>query len=202
MRSLLFLAAASTAIGLAPAPAAAQDAPGDRVNTVIIYGDDPCPPSSDDEIVVCARMDEGERYRIPEALREDNSPAANSWTNRVKSFEAVGRAGPLSCSTIGLGSELGCTAQMIEAAYAEKRAGPGIRAGELIAAARAERLSTIDAEAAATQARVEMIEREYMARVAREEGTESEAQSQAQATPSAPATSNPPAVPPADDGDD
>ena len=197
MKRLLALAAASATLGLAPAPAAAQDAPGDKVNTVIIYGDDACPESSGDEIVVCARMDESERYRIPAALRQDDSPAAQSWTNRVKTFETVGNFGPLSCSAIGLGGELGCTAQTIEAAYEERRAGPEVRAGELIAAARAERLSTVDAEAAATQARVEQIEREYMARIAREEGGETNAQ--AQAASDAPVTSNPLAVPPADD---
>ena len=40
------------------------------------------------------------------------------------------------------------SAEMIAAAYEEKRTGAGPRASELIAAARAERLSTIDAEAA------------------------------------------------------
>ena len=168
----LFSLVAATAIGLSPAPVLAQDAAGDRVNTVIIYGDDACPASADGEIVVCARMDEGERYRIPEALRQSSDPANEAWANRVKSFEAVGDFGPLSCSTIGAGSELGCTAQFIEAAYAEKRSGPGVRAGELIAAARGERLATIDAEAADTQARVEVLEREFMERARQEEAGE------------------------------
>jgi len=169
MKRLALLAAATTAIGLAPAPAAAQDAAGDKVNVLDVYGDDPCPQSTADEIVVCRRMDEDERYRIPEALRQSDDPANESWANRVRSFEAVGDFGPLSCTPIGAGSELGCTAQMIAAAYEEKRSAPGIRAGELIAAARAERLATIDAEAAETQARVEQIEREYMERIRREQ---------------------------------
>jgi hypothetical protein len=45
--------------------------------------------------------------------------------------------------------------------------------GELVSQAREDRLSTIDAEAAATQARVEVIEREYMDRIAREEAAAS-----------------------------
>ncbi len=163
---------ATAALGTAALPAAAQEAGGDRVNTVIIYGDDDCPASSGSEIVVCARLLESERYRIPESLRQSNDPTNEAWATRVQSYETVGDAGPLSCSTIGLGSELGCTAQFIEAAYAERRSGPGVRAGELIAAARTERLATIDAEAADTQARVEVLEREYMARVAREESGE------------------------------
>jgi hypothetical protein len=165
MKRLALLVVATSAFGIASSPVAAQDAAGDRVNTVIVYGDDACPPSTGDEIVVCARMDEGERYRIPEALRQVDNPANESWVNRVKSFETVGDFGPMSCSPVGAGGELGCTAQMIAAAYEERRTGPGIRAGELIAAAREERLAGIDAEAAATQARVEELERQYMERL-------------------------------------
>lgn len=153
-------------------PAAAQDTGGDKVNTLIVYGDDECPQSSAEEITVCARMAENERYRIPENLRESIDPANESWANRVQSFETVGNFGALSCSPVGLGGELGCTAQMIEAAYAEKAAGSDVRFGQLIAAARADRLSTIDAEAADTQARVEELERQYMEKVAREEAGE------------------------------
>lgn len=193
MRRLVLLAAAPLAIALAPAPATAQDAPGDKVNIVDVYGEDPCPQSSDDVIVVCRRMNEEERYRIPEALRQSDSPQNQSWSNRVQSFEAVGNFGPLSCSPIGLGGELGCTAQMIAAAYEEKRTGAGVRASELIAAARAERLSTIDAEAAATQARVEELERQYMERQAREGEAEV---AQDSAPPSSPVQVNPLAVPP------
>jgi hypothetical protein len=171
MKRLIPLAlAAATAI--AAAPAAAQDQAGDKVNTVIVYGDDECPVSEGDTITVCARVDESERYRIPEALRQSDDPANEAWANKVQSYEVVGDAGPLSCSTIGLGSELGCTARFIETAYAEKRTASGVRAGELIAAARAERLATIDAEAAETQARVEELERQYLERVQQEdEGT-------------------------------
>ena len=48
---------------------------------------------------------------------------------------------------------------------------PKIRFGELIAAERSRRLSTIDADAAATQARVEQAEKEYQERErARQDG--------------------------------
>lgn len=193
MKRLALLAAAPLAAVLAPAPAAAQDAPGDKVNLVDVYGEDPCPPSTDENvIVVCRRFDEGERYRIPEALRQSDSPQNQSWTNRVQSFEAVGNFGPLSCSPIGLGGELGCTAEMIAAAYEEKRTGNGQRAAELIAAARAERLSTIDAEAAETQARVEVLEREYLER----ENRASEAETPEDAAASTPVQVDPLAIPP------
>ena len=170
MRRLITIAAAFTALATVSGPAAAQDqGPEDKVNTLVVYGDDACPTSSGGEIVVCARMDESERYRIPQALRESSDPANESWVSRVKSFETVGDFGPLSCSTAGAGSELGCTAKFIEAAYQERAQGPDVRFSELIAAARAERLSTIDAEAAETQARVEELERQYMEKVRREE---------------------------------
>lgn len=192
MKRLALIATAPIAIAFAPAPAAAQDAPGDQINIVDVFGDDACPESNDNVIVVCRRMDEDERYRIPKDLRESNSAQNQSWTNRVQSFEAVGNFGPLSCSPVGLGGELGCTPQMIAAAYRERRNGSGVRASEIIAAQRAERLSTIDAEAAETQARVEELERQYLERQAREEGAAAEAP----APTEKPVTVNPLAVPP------
>src|SRR6187551_3108681 len=172
MNRLLVFATAVAAVAWLPAPAAAQTQAGDRVNTVIVYGDDECPQSSDTEIVVCARLDEEERYRIPEALRQSNNPANEPWANKVRAYETVGNFGALSCSPVGSGGELGCTAKMIEAAYQERATSSDVRAGELIAAARGERLETIDAEAAATQARVEELERQYMERVRAEEAGE------------------------------
>ncbi len=155
----------------AASPAWAQDEPAadsantDTVNLVIIYGDDDCPRSQTGEIVVCQRFDEDERYRIPENLRESSDPANKSWTERATTFETVGTFGAMSCTPTGYGGWSGCTAQLIEAAYAEKRGGQNVRAAQLIEEARAERLSAIDAEAAAEQARVEVIEKEYEAKL-------------------------------------
>ena len=169
MKRLIALAATAAIAGIAgAAPVSAQDQAGDRVNTVIIYGDDACPESTGDTITVCARMDESERYRIPPSLRQSDDPANRSWADRVRSFEAVGDFGPLSCSPAGAGGELGCTIKMIEAAYEERESGQNVRFGQLIAEARADRLADIDAEAAATQARVEELERAYMERLERE----------------------------------
>lgn len=150
---------------LATSPAAAQDDNLDTVNLVIIYGDDDCPASQGGEIVVCQRLDEDERYRIPATLRESSDPANQSWTERVKSFETVGAFGNLSCTPSGYGGWAGCTQQLIDAAYAERRGGSNVRAAQLIEEARRERLSTIDADAAAEQARVEELERQYQARL-------------------------------------
>ena len=157
-RLLALTAASAIAMGLGSAPAAAQDNGGDRVNQVIIFGEDECPQSTGDTITVCARLDESERYRIPPNLRTSNSPENESWTNRALALEAVGDFGPLSCTPVGAGGDLGCTIQMIEAAYEERASSSDVRFAELIAEERAERLSTIDADAAATQGRVEELE--------------------------------------------
>ncbi len=183
MKRLLRLLAATAMIGLWSAPAAAQDEAGDKVNTVIVYGEDDCTPSTEGELTICVRMDEQERYRIPEALRQSSSPANEAWANRVRSFEAVGDFGPLSCSPVGAGGELGCLTKIIDAAYAERRGGPGVRAAELIAEARGERLATIDAEAAETQARVEELERQYLERVRQEDAGETAPPAAPSATP-------------------
>lgn len=172
MTRLLAFATATAAFAFVSAPASAQQEAGDKVNTVIVYGDDECPQSSDNEIVVCARMEENERYRIPEALRQSNNPANEPWANKVRAYETVGSFGALSCSPVGSGGELGCTAKMIETAYQERATSSDVRAGELIAAQRAERLETIDAEAADTQARVEELERQYLERARAEEAGE------------------------------
>ena len=149
------------AAGSASTPSLAQDSGGDRVNQLIVFGNDPCPPPADGEITVCARKNEGERYRIPEALRQSDAPDNDAWNNRVLAYETVGRNGTLSCSPVGASGMTGCVSQLIKTAYAEKGMDPTIRFSQLIAIERAKRLSTIDAEAAETQARVEQLEKEY-----------------------------------------
>lgn len=108
------------AIGLAHAPAAAQT-PGDTIAEIIVYGNDPCPRSTDDEVVVCARRPEAERYRIPEKLREGGSlQSRTAWAARARSLEYVGRGGIQSCSPVGPGGHTGCLEQLIDAARAER----------------------------------------------------------------------------------
>lgn len=163
MKRLLAFSLTALGAALFVSPASAQDAsaPEPKVNQLIVYGNDKCPESKGDEITVCARLDESERYRIPESLRQVDGPQNQAWSNRVKSFEAIGAFGPLSCTAVGAGGELGCTAKMIESAYAEKaqQHASNVHMADLVAKARGERLSTLDAQAAATQARVEAIEK-------------------------------------------
>jgi len=168
MKRALFLAAAALC-GLA-APAAAQDAGGEKVNQLIVYGDDPCPASTDGSITVCARKDESERYRIPQILRNDPTAVQNeAWTQRVKAYETVGATGTMSCSPVGPGGSTGCVQKLINQAYAEKASGDDIQMGKLIEAEREKRLSTVDAEAAEEQARVEVLEKQYEEKRLREE---------------------------------
>ena len=172
MRPLI--AAVPLALGLALAtPAAAQPASAEpKVNLVIVYGNDKCPESTADEIVVCPRLDEGERYRIPPTLRTSEAPSNEAWAQRVRSIETVGRSGTMSCSPTGAGGWTGCTGQLLAQAAGEKATDPGQRAGQLIAEERAKRLSTIDDEAAETQSRVEEVEKQMEAkRKAEQEGS-------------------------------
>ncbi len=122
-RVLIPLTAAAflgTAFALPEAPAFAQD--NTRIAEVIVYGNDPCPRSSDSEVVVCARKPEADRYRIPERYRQEGPrQSRESWARRAKSFEYVGRTGIQSCSAVGPGGYTGCLQNMIDRAKAEAR---------------------------------------------------------------------------------
>lgn len=145
----------------APAQDAPAAQPGDeKINQLIVYGDDKCPESQGDEIVVCARMGEADRYRIPSSLRGDpNDPRNQAMSERIKSYEYVGASGTMSCSPSGAGGFTGCGLREIDRAYAEKAQDPGITFGRLIAAERAKRMAGIDAEAAEVDARVTEFEK-------------------------------------------
>ncbi|MDT9598170.1 hypothetical protein [Sphingosinicella rhizophila] len=135
------------------APAFAQEpVDGAKVNQLIVYGDDPCPQSTDAEIIVCARKPEGERFRIPENLREDpNAPVNQSWINRAEQLEYVGRSGIGSCSTVGQGGMIGCFNDIVRAARAERATRDQVNWNQLIEEARQERLGRIDAQSEAIE---------------------------------------------------
>jgi hypothetical protein len=150
MKSLA-AAAAIAAGALLAAPAAAAPKPGEeKVNQLVVYGNDPCPRSTDDTITVCARKSERERYRIPERLRDDPSARDNqSWANNATALEYVGRSGIGSCSPVGPGGWTGCFGDMVRAARAERSGSDEVNWNRLIEEARRERLSKIDAAARA-----------------------------------------------------
>ena len=185
-RTLILAPLALASAAMLPTPAFAQEEGGDTVNMVIIYGEDSCPQSTPEEIVVCRRYAEDERYRIPQNLRTSEDPANESWTQRVESYEMVGDFGTLSCSPSGAGGELGCTQKMIDAAYKERATDNDVRFSQLIEEERQKRLATIDEDAAAEQARVEAIEREYMERLERERQADLPGESDALPDPAAP----------------
>ena len=98
--------------------------PPQRTISLEVYGSDPCPVGEGDEIIVCARKPESERYRIPKPLREqkDRRPAEVSWGSRVAEMEEVNRPTmPNSCSVNGSGGQSGCHQQMLRQWFAERR---------------------------------------------------------------------------------
>lgn len=151
---------------------------GETVRYQVVYGNDKCDPAqSDSEIVVCARLDESERFRIPPELRGNpNAPANQSWSNRVQSLEMIGRTGTGSCSPIGAGGFTGCTQRLIAQARAERAQNNEARFGLLVQQERERRLSTIDKDAAEQQARVEAAEKAYLEKQGKDQETAEKAE--------------------------
>jgi hypothetical protein len=133
--------------------AAAEAVAEGRVNQLIVYGDDPCPPSTEEEITVCFREDEGNRFRIPQNLRDDPNDNANqAWGARATELQYVGRSGIGSCSPTGPGGMIGCYNDLVRRARAERAGRDSVNWDRLIDEARQERLSKIDQQAAEEEA--------------------------------------------------
>jgi hypothetical protein len=181
MRPLLIALALSSALPGAAAFAqpgrAAADPVGDagpqdteKVKQVFVYGEDPCPPSEGDEIVVCARLPDNDRFRIPKELRSDPNAASNqSWANRARSFETVGASGINSCSPTGAGGWTGCFAQLARRAKEERKALLGDASwADAVQAAREKRLGNLDAESEAIEQQAKEDEAQAAARARQE----------------------------------
>ena len=115
------LAAAAILGGMAFAtsPATAQSA-AQRVAEITVFGSDPCPRSTDSEVVVCRRLDERYRYRLPDSYRPSGTlQQRQSWANKARTIERAGRTGIQSCSPVGPAGYTGCLDQMIRASKAE-----------------------------------------------------------------------------------
>jgi hypothetical protein len=157
MKPLLLTAATFAALTLAGAAAAQTQGPAItaeedvRVNQLIVYGNDPCPQSTQAEITVCARRPESDRYRIPAPLRGTDRPENSSWAARARELEYVGRTGTESCSTVGPGGSTGCLVQIINQARAERQGADQVDWNALIEKARQERLGRIDLESEAIE---------------------------------------------------
>ena len=117
--SLVGTAAIAAGMTALPTPALAQQ---DAIAEVIVYGTDPCPRSSNNEVVVCARKPEGERFRIPEKLRTGGPrQERQAWANRAKALETVGSTGTFSCSPVGPGGYTGCLTRVIKEAREQRK---------------------------------------------------------------------------------
>lgn len=99
--------------------------PPKRVRSVTLTGDQKCPQSTADEVVVCGRDDEP--FRIPKGLRDDQPIAAQnqSWVNRAAVADRVGRTAaglPDTCSPVGSGGQTGCALTWNRDFAAQRRA--------------------------------------------------------------------------------
>lgn len=127
-------------------PGAGANAEDVKVNQLIVYGDDPCPQSTDEQINICARLPDAERFRIPPDLRDDPAnPERESWSRKVERLEMAGKTGIASCSPVGPGAGAGCLTQLIREAR-EEWAGSDVNWTRPIEDARRERLGRIDEE--------------------------------------------------------
>lgn len=119
MIALSGAAALMAGVSALPAPAEAQ---ANSVSEIIVYGNDPCPRSTDDQVVVCARRPESERYRLPEKYRPSGTrQQKEAWANKARSIETVGATGINSCSPVGPGGYTGCLTQVIKQAREQRR---------------------------------------------------------------------------------
>jgi len=115
------LGAGAAVLGLASVatPSFAQSA---TQSEIVVFGTDPCPRATDDEIVICRRLPESLRYRMPEAYRPGATfQERQSWANKARSLSNVGATGTGSCSAVGPGGQTGCLIQEINQARQSAR---------------------------------------------------------------------------------
>ncbi|WP_298673011.1 hypothetical protein [uncultured Sphingomonas sp.] len=101
--------------------------PPKRIRSVTLTGNEKCPPSTSNEVVVCNRLDPNEQYRVPKELRRPPEvPAKNqSWVNRAQTVDEVGRTAgglPNTCSAVGTGGQTGCAQMNARQWYLERQA--------------------------------------------------------------------------------
>lgn len=102
-----------------PSPGLAQER---TTGEIIVYGTDPCPRSTDDQVVICRRMPETMRYRLPENMRPSGTPQQrDSWANKSQVLKTVGNTGTGSCSAVGPGGHTGCVVKSIREAREQTR---------------------------------------------------------------------------------
>lgn len=109
-------AAIATGLAAVPAPVSAQQV------EVSVFGTDPCPRSTESQIVVCRHYPESERYRLNPSQRTSGTrQQRQSWTRQSQALKTVGATGTGSCSAVGPGGFTGCLTQEIKQARREVR---------------------------------------------------------------------------------
>lgn len=97
-----------------------------RQKLVTVFGTDPCPKSADpDEIIICSRRPDEERFRIPPDVRADIPAVQRSdRTARLLGDDAGGAGGGIgSCSAVGPGGGTGCEQKVQDDYRAAKKKG-------------------------------------------------------------------------------
>ncbi len=90
---------------------------------IAVFGNDPCPKGEGDEIVVCARLPESERYRVPKPIREAKAAEhkEQSWVTRSRDIDQAGNETlPNGCSAVGPGGTTGCFQTFMRDARAQR----------------------------------------------------------------------------------
>ena len=119
---------------VAGAPAFAADPPkAPATRNAVVFGDDPCPKAANDqEIVVCSRQPESERYRLPKRFRgkrQEAESVTGSWANTARALDAASAPMmPNSCSPQGSFGQTGCMAQFLAQARAQRAADKAAKA--------------------------------------------------------------------------
>jgi hypothetical protein len=121
LKRIAFIASAVAAPMLMPATAHAQAAG----TPLIVYGQDKCPTNDNgEEIVVCQRLDESERFRDPLRAGRPGGPPqkTESWAVRQEDALQDGNFGTGSCSAVGAGGGTGCFVRNATKSKAEAKA--------------------------------------------------------------------------------
>ena len=94
-----------------------------RTRTVTVYGNDACPkPNDPDEIVVCARRPEDERYRLKNPEAEPGARLEQGGQDRTLGAMDLSNAGGSgSCTSVGPGGSAGCAQKWIARERAQRK---------------------------------------------------------------------------------
>jgi hypothetical protein len=114
IRLMKTLAATAVLAGGFAAVSTTASAQGTGRLEVTVYGSDPCPRSTESQVVVCQHRPENERYRLPKNKQlVGTRQQRESWANKSKQLMTAGNTGVGSCSAVGPGGREGCLIQEI-----------------------------------------------------------------------------------------